>query len=496
MTAYISTSIPYVNSVPHVGFALELVQADILSRHARSRGNAVHFQSGTDDNSLKNVRAAEAAGLPVAEHVAANSARFRDLAEVLGVRFDDFVSTGSDERHRAAVHALWRRCRKAGDLYRKAYEGLYCVGCEQYYGEDELEDGCCPEHGVPPERIREDNWFFRLSAYGDRVKALVETGELEVTPESRRNEVLSFLRGPIEDICVSRSAQRARGWGIPVPDDDGEVVYVWFDALANYLTGAGYPDDTDRFTDTWSHAGVRTHLVGKGIARFHAVYWPAILLSAGLPLPTRVLVHGYLTVEGRKIGKSNGNGIDPFALADTHGQEALRWYLARHVRSTEDGDFSEAALAGSYRSDLSNQIGNLVSRTLAVVRKAGGTVPPHPGNPTPFLANVERLAPDVDGHIEDFSIHEAANAIVALAAEGNRYIVREAPWNLVGSDSGSDRERLHRVLSELLSAFRAISQCLEPFLPTAAARLDDLLEGRGAGTLFPAIIQDKGAGSP
>jgi methionyl-tRNA synthetase len=337
---YLSTSIPYVNSEPHVGFALELVQADALARFRRSKGDEVWLQGGTDDNSLKNVRSAEEAGLPVAELVARNAGRFQALAETLGVTFSDYVCTSRDPRHRPTVERLWRACAEAGDIYRKSYEGLYCVGCEQFYTESELVDGCCTEHGTTPETVKEENWFFRLSRYTNQLLGLVESREIDISPDHKRNEIIGLLRQGLADISISRSAVRAKGWGIPVPDDPSEVVYVWIDALANYLSGLGFGGSSGDFDRWWSSAGHREHLVGKGITRFHAVYWPAILLSAGLPLPSRILVHGYVTLDGRKIGKSNGNGIDPEPLVERYGRDAVRWYLLRHIRSDNDGDFS------------------------------------------------------------------------------------------------------------------------------------------------------------
>lgn len=336
---YITTSIPYVNAAPHVGFALELVQADAYARHFRLLGHDVRFQCGTDDNSLKNVRSAEAAGLPVEEFVNRNADRFERLGGQLDISNQEFVRTSRDPRHAACVHALWRACAENGDLYRKAYAGLYCVGCEQFYELSELDDGRCPEHGIALEIIREENWFFRLSRYGDRLIELVESGELLIVPAHRRNEVLALLRRGLTDISVSRSAERARGWGVPVPDGD-EVVYVWFDALANYLTGLGHGSGQTLLQRYWS-GGQRIHVVGKGISKFHAIYWPAILLSAGLPPPSSILVHGYVTVDGRKIGKSAGNGIDPERIIQAYGTpDALRYYLLRHIRSGDDGDFS------------------------------------------------------------------------------------------------------------------------------------------------------------
>src|SRR4051812_13372536 len=288
---YVTTAIPYVNGDPHLGHALELVQADVLARHRRLRGDAVRLQSGTDDNALKNVDAAAAAGAPVADYVREQGDRFAALAGPLRLAFDDFLRTGSDPRHRPGVERLWRACAAAGDLYERDYEGLYCSGCEAFV------DGTCREHADPPERVVERNWFFRLSRHRDALLDALESGRLRIEPEHRRNEVLALVRGGLDDFSVSRPRERARGWGIPVPGDPEQVVYVWFDAPANCVTplaGAGLEGG-------WRGSDERTHVIGKGILRFHAVYWPAILRSAGEPLPTSILVHEYLTVDGAKI---------------------------------------------------------------------------------------------------------------------------------------------------------------------------------------------------
>jgi methionyl-tRNA synthetase len=324
----------------------------------------------------ENVRAAELAGIPTDAFVTRNADRFQSLGERLNISNDSFVRTSSDPRHVSCVHALWKACAKNGDLYRRSYEGLYCVGCEQFYEPSELVDGCCPEHGVILETIEEENWFFRLSRYGDRLLDLIETEELKITPAHRRKEVLALLKRGLTDISVSRTAERARGWGVPVPDSD-EVVYVWFDALANYLTGLGFGSNETEFENFWRGDGNRIHLVGKGISKFHAIYWPAILLSAGLKIPSSILVHGYVTVAGKKIGKSAGNGIDPDLIINSYGTpDALRYFLLRHIRAGDDGDFSEERLEAAWSGELGGKLGNLANRVLALLSSSfAGVVP-------------------------------------------------------------------------------------------------------------------------
>ncbi len=311
MTAlYVTTAIPYVNAAPHLGHALELVQADVLARHARLRGRPVRFLTGTDDNALKNVTAAHAAGVPVRDFVDRNADRFAALREPLSLSFDDFIRTGADPRHRPGVELLWRRCAAAGDFYRRDYQGLYCAGCEQFWTTADLVGGSCPEHGVPPEPVAERNWFFRLSRHQETLRRILESGTVRIEPAARRNEVLAFLRHGLADFSASRPAARAAGWGIPVPGDPDQVVYVWWDALANYVTALGYATGDPAYPRWWVDSADRVHVIGKGIVRFHAVYWLALLLSAGLPLPTAIHVHDYLSVDGAKLSKSAGNAAN------------------------------------------------------------------------------------------------------------------------------------------------------------------------------------------
>jgi methionyl-tRNA synthetase len=479
---YITTSIPYVNAPPHVGFALELVQADAYARHYRLLGRDVRFQCGTDDNSLKNVRSAEAVGLPVKDFVDANADKFQQLGELLDISNDEFVRTSRDPRHVACVHALWRACTTNGDLYRKAYEGLYCVGCEQFYEPSELDDGRCPEHGVPLEHIKEENWFFRLSRYGDRILELINNGAFRIVPVHRRNEIVTLLRRGLSDISVSRSADRARGWGVPVPGGD-EVVYVWFDALANYLTGLGYASDQSLFLHYWKGDGERIHVVGKGISKFHAVYWPAILLSAALPLPSSILIHGYLTVGGKKIGKSAGNGIDPGFIIESYGTpDALRYYLLRHIRSGDDGDFSNERLEAAWSGELSGQLGNLANRVLALLSTSfGGIVPPVPDNE--FVREATQLPAKVSKAFDAYELHVGLADIFAFVGAANRQFAKRAPWAdakaLLGDLSSEDRQattvRLGSSLAEQVFGLAVVARCLLSFLPRSAAKLHEKL---------------------
>jgi methionyl-tRNA synthetase len=498
---YLSTTIPYVNSRPHIGHALELVQADVLARHHRRIGDAVRLQSGTDDNSLKNVLAAAAEGISTRELVHRNAAAFAGLREHLSLSYDDFIRTSSDSRHRPGVERLWRACEASGDLYRKSYEGLYCVGCEQFYTPAELDGGNCPEHGVPPQPVAEENWFFRLSRYGDRLRELITSGTLRIEPAGRRNEVLGLIAGGLEDFSVSRPAARARGWGIGVPGDPAQVIYVWWDALGNYITSLRYGTGGQDYQRWWAEADQRIHLVGKGVLRFHAVYWPAILLSAGEELPTDILVHDYLTVDGRKISKSAGTaaGNDPAVLTDTYGADAVRWWLLRDVPRAGDADFTVDRLIGRANDDLANGLGNLVSRVVSLAHSsrngvvspcarpagtsrwlaAGGgcgaaDAPEWPADAADLLAAIERAPGAVRDALARFDFRAATAAIWAIVEQANRYVDATEPWHLARAEKAGDAgagARLDAVLGALLAACQVLAAEIWPFLPDLAARL-------------------------
>lgn len=500
----VTTSIPYVNGAPHLGHALELVHADVIARHRRLRGRAARLQSGTDDHALKNVTAARAAGVAVEDLVARNGDRFVALSGALGVRPDEFVRTSRHPGHADAVREVWRRCAAAGDLYPRSYSGLYCTGCEQFYAAGELADSRCPEHGTVPEEVTETNWFFRLSRHAGVIARLVADGVLDVVPAARRNEVLGFLAGAVEDVSVSRPAARAQGWGVPVPGDPGQVVYVWFDALVNYVSGLGWPGadgSGEAYRHWWAGDADRVHVVGKGIARFHTVLWPAVLLSAGLPLPTRVLVHDYLTVDGAKIAKSGVQAADPAALVASYGADAVRWWLVREPAPLTTTDFTVERLVGAYDRDLANGAGNLVSRTVALARRRPGVVAQRRPAPTAdaqaLLARAARLPAEVDAAVTRYDLRGACVAVTEVVADAGRFVGRHEPWHLArAAAAGDDRagERFDAVLAVLLSVCATVTGELRPFVPDGAERLGGLLrsvtgpDGDGAvGSAFPRL---------
>ncbi|ABS27291.1 methionine--tRNA ligase [Anaeromyxobacter sp. Fw109-5] len=476
-TSYVTTSIPYVNANPHLGFALELCVADAFARHRRARGRRVRFVTGTDDHSLKNVIAAERAGVPTAQWVADHAAAFEALNGALGISANEFQRTSASPAHGPAVRALWEACARRGDLYRRPYRGQYCVGCERFYEPEELANGRCPEHDAPLETIEETNWFFRLSRHADVVREAIESGRLRIVHEGAREETLAFLRGPVRDISVSRSAARARGWGLPVPADPSQVVWVWFDALCGYLAALGYGGiDAGLLDAFWCGDGERVHVIGKGIARFHAVYWPAFLESAGLPWPTDLLVHGYVTVEGEKISKS-GRTIDPAPLIAEYGADAVRYFLLRHIRTARDGDFSIARFRQAHDAELANGLGNLASRILALVAKLTNGLVPAPGVELARDEDLRRealkLPSEVDDAVDRLSLDGALSAIFRLVDATNRFLTIAAPWE----HAREGRAALAAAtLRTALEALHVIARELAPFLPATSEDLRRRLE--------------------
>lgn len=474
-TYYLTTAIPYVNAKPHIGFALELVQSDVLARTHRIAGFDTYFLSGVDENSLKNVRAAEQASLTTQQLCDQNTQTFVDLATQLDISLDQFFRTSSDEHHRGA-QALWSACRPE-DIYTKTYRGLYCVGCETYYSEADLVGGQCPEHLTVPEVVEEENYFFRLSAYQDRLKKMIESGDLQIYPKFRKNEVLSFIQMGLEDFSISRSRSRAKGWGVTVPGDDTQVMYVWFDALSNYITALGYgSDQLDLFKRYWP---ADVHVIGKGISRFHAIYWPAMLLSAGIALPKSIFIHGYVSVNGQKMSKSLNNVVDPMTLIHSYGSDAVRYYLLREIPPAEDGDYSEEKFIERYNADLANDLGNLVSRVSNMVeRYVAGLIPAiELPDPEYDLAEVSRL-------VGQYRFNEGLEHIWRIIRAANKLVDDEKPWELY---SKSNLDKLSVVLAQLVAMVQDIGLALEPFLPTTAKAIQEHF-GQPKITKSPALF--------
>jgi methionyl-tRNA synthetase len=468
-TFYVTTAINYVNGAPHAGHGLEAVQADALARFHRIRGDETYFLTGTDDNSLTNVLAAEEEGLPIRDLVARNTEAFMALNRQLDISNDQFIRTSVDEKHRRGAQKLWRAVDAAGDIYTDTYSGLYCPRCELFYEEDELSDGLCPEHFIKPDRVSETNYFFRLSRYQEQLEALIAEDRYRVIPETRKNEVLSFIRSGLRDFSISRSLERARGWGIPVPDDPNQVMYVWFDALTNYITALGYADEDELYQRFWVNNSNTVHLIGKGITRFHAVYWPAMLLSARVPLPRTLFVHGYYTVEGRKMSKTLGNVVDPAALATQYGAEAVRYYFLAATSPTGDADFSTANFEARYNADLANDLGNLLNRTISMIRRyRDGVIPAR--DPS---QSANRQAADLERQVSEamdsFDFQAAMTAIWEVVGHLNRRVEVTAPWMLAKQEKETgDTTPLDEVLHELASGMAIISRLLRPLMPATA----------------------------
>jgi methionyl-tRNA synthetase len=472
---FISTSIPYVNASPHLGHALELVQADVIARHHRLLGDRVFFLSGTDENSLKNVRSAENAGENVADFVYKNYLNFYNLKEVLNISFDDFIRT-TEKRHFDGAQKLWMACKK--DIYKKKYSGLYCVGCEEYYKENDLIDGLCPEHKVAPELIEEENYFFKLSNYQEKIKELIEKDEVKIIPQSRKNEILSFVNSGLQDFCISRTSERAKGWGIDVPGDETQKMWVWFDALSNYINTLGYgSDDESKFLEFWQNNDLKIHIIGKGINRFHSVYWLAMLLSAGISLPKILFVHGYITVDGQKMSKSLGNVVNPYNLVEKYGCDAVRYFLLREIPALGDGDFTFEKFEKRYNSDLAGGIGNLLSRTLVMINKKNVIF-----NRSPETIFVDKNR-EVDKKIKDnfIQFNDTLGEIWELVSFCDKYIEEKKPWAI------EDKDENEIVFSNIIYSLKNMSQMLKPFLPDTAEKMEEQIKTFRPEPLFPRI---------
>ncbi|MEA2827991.1 MAG: methionyl-tRNA synthetase [Actinomycetota bacterium] len=460
---YLTTAIMYVNDAPHIGHSYEVVIGDAVTRWHRLLGEEVRFVTGTDEYGLKNKQAAEAQGLDPQTLADTNSARFREAADLLNVAYDDFIRT-TEPRHTVAVQKFLQVVYDNGDIERDTYEGLYCVSCEAYYTEDDLVDGNCPIHGRPVERVKEENWFFRLSRYQQRLLDWYEEHPEAIIPAGRRNEVLSFIRSGLRDISISRSAFR---WGVPLPWDPESVAWVWFDALPNYITAAGYGtagegDDPGEFEHWWP---VDVHLIGKDIIRFHAVYWPAMLMAAGLAPPRRVAAHGWLLLSGEKISKTKLNQITPGEVVEEYGVDPVRYHLLRETPFGLDGDFSGEGLVSRYNSDLANNLGNLLSRVATVVGSKCGGIGPAPTAGSPLAAAAAATYRDVAAAWDRLAPSEALDATWRLIRETNAHLEAAEPWK---AEPGAG---VDAVLGDALEALRIVTLLVSPAIPTASAEI-------------------------
>ncbi len=458
---FITTSIAYVNSVPHIGFAMELVQADALARYHRLLGEKVFFETGTDEHGIKIYRTAADLNLTPQEMVDKNAQRFKDLTGALNITNDYFVRT-TDPAHKRGAQKIWQKMADNGDIYKGTYEGLYCVGCEAYIVEKDLVDGMCAIHKKPPERIKEDNYFFRLSKYSAQIRDLIESDRLRIEPEARKNEILNIIGEGLPDVSFSRP-KAMLPWGVEVPNDPTQVMYVWCDALSNYITGIGYEEENETFKTFWP---ANVHLIGKDILRFHAGVWIGMLLSAGLQPPKNIYVHGFITSGGQKMSKSIGNVVDPFGYVETYGADPVRYYLLREIPTTDDGDFNEERFLSVYGSDLANSFGNLVYRVFSMNEKYfGGKIVKVAGCPSLFP--VEEVITQYQKGMSEFDVKAAVESVLRLIAAGNEHVELSKPWVLAKSDT----EKLSEVMYQLLEIVRIIGVLMTPFLPGSCEKL-------------------------
>jgi methionyl-tRNA synthetase len=475
---YVTTPIYYVNATPHVGHAYTTIAADILARHRRQRGEETFFLTGTDEHGSNIARVAEEAGLDPKTFVDENAAKFLEMTQRINVSNDFFIRT-TDERHEALVQEFLQRIYDAGEIYEGVYAGLYCSRCESFYTEAELVDGRCPQHGIVPEYVEEKNYFFRLSAYQDKLLELYDTNPEFVLPKFRANEARSFIEQGLDDISVSRATQR---WGVSVPWDPDQVVYVWVDALINYWSALAFArEGEDLRSRLWPEVH---HLLAKDILKFHCVIWPALLMGAGISVPKQLFVHGYLLMDDRKMSKSVGNVIDPLELIDVYGVDPVRYYLFRAASFGQDGNISVDGLHERYERELGNDLGNLLSRTTAMVaRYRDGTLPVVAG--TKELADeLDGLPPKVAERLDSYDLTGGLDEIWEVVRALNRHVEQNAPWELAKDDAKAGE--LDRVLFDLVDGLRVLAIVLSPYLPDTAPRIlaalgqDESLDWEGA----------------
>ena len=450
---YITTSIPYTNAEPHIGFGLELVQADVLARYHKILGNDTFFLTGTDEHGIKTLRAARKAGKGAKDFADEISGKFRMLAKVLNISNDDFIRTTDEKIHKLSVEKIWKKIKENGDIYKKKYRGFYCAGCEAFITEKDLVEGRCPVHQKALELVEEENYFFRLSRYTKKIKELIKKDELKIIPKTKKNETLAMLEQGMDDISFSRAKNRY--WGFPVPGDSSQIIYVWCDALPNYISALGYYKEGGKFKKYWP---ADVHCIGKDIMKFHTILWPAMLLSLGISLPKTIFVHGFITVNNQKMSKSLGNVIDPFPLVKKYGADAVRYYLLREISSTDDGDFTYQKFEERYNADLAGGIGNLLARIIAVAEN--------------LKINTVKISKDFEEVIEksrnnyrkaliDFKFNEALKSIWDLVGFCDKYIDEEKPWETKNP----------QVIYNLLVCVAHIAKLLCPFLPVSSDKI-------------------------
>ncbi len=477
-TFYITTSIPYVNSAPHLGNVLDSVYADTLARYRRQQDLDVRFLTGSDEHGAKIVRSAAQAKITPQQFVDQNSAKFRALKELLDLSWDDFIRTSDRQRHWPAAQKLWEKLAQSGDLYKKTYKGLYCVGHEAFVTEKDLENGICKDHQKAPEVIEEENWFFKLSKYSKEIYKRIVADKIRIVPEGRKNEILALLGGGLEDISFSRPSKDL-SWGVPVPGDPTQTMYVWAEALVCYISALGYGSADESLFEKYWPADVQ--VIGKDNLRFHAAIWPGMLLSAGVALPKTIFVHGFLTVDGKKISKTVGNVIDPVELVKKYGTDPVRYYLLREISPFEDGDFSYEKFEQLYNGDLANGLGNFAARSLALAEKLGPiTEDPEKETDKKIIAKIKAARKTIHEKITLFRFNEALAAAWELVHFGDAYVNAEKPWE------GDKRN----VILGTVVLLDNLASMLQPFLPGTAKKISEAIvwSGKTLSIKRPAVL--------
>lgn len=465
---YISTAIIYTNGPPHLGFAFELIQADIIARFHRLEGDETWFLTGTDEHGLSVARASKKANMTPQEFVDQIAGQVVSLTKKLNISNDDFIRTSDKERHWPTPIKLWQILFENNDIYKKKYKGLYCIGHESFIKKTELINGICPIHQTKPEEIEEENWFFKITKYKNDIAKKIESDELHILPSTKKKEILNIIMDA-EDISISRPVEVLR-WGIPVPNDPSQYMWVWIDALSNYISALGYADNDEKFINFWP---ADVHLIGKDILRFHALTWPAILMSAGLPLPKNIFVHGFINVDSQKMSKTIGNIIDPFSMIEKYGSDVIRYYLLREIPSDGDGNFSEEKLVARYNGDLANGLGNLVARIVTLIDTKldkeliykEDLIDPDLAFQTSEFWNKYRIA------IENFRLHDALNSVWKLIAVADKYMNDRKPWKEVDIKAAE----FLVTMTNLIMIIHNVSRMLIPFMPLTAEKIMDII---------------------